>query len=283
MTPLKRFQSLTSTFLILVVLLATGSVRADNVEAPLADTPTAEASITEASISDAPIVETSEVEAPEVEEGSALEKALTAPIKKLIEPQPVVVVDVSLADEQELPEVLDGKVSEKPEQVPQLAKAVMGWLEFVILPDIDPQQKFKAKLDTGAKTSSLNGRVIENFERDGREWVRFEFFWHLKKSEDVGPLVVEAPVKDGIKIKHHHTKSRLRYTVIIPMKLGDTIYYPEFSLADRSDFNYPVLLGREFLKQLAIVDPSEIFLVTTSHQKKKEPDADQVATTQPVK
>lgn len=232
-----------------------------------------------------------------LDEPSVVEEVIKAPIKKLIEPPPVVVVDVSQMEEQADPVILDGKVSEKPEQSTQLAKTVMGWLEFVTLPDISTTQKFKAKLDTGAKTSSLNGRVIDTFEKDGDLWVRFEFLWHFKH-ETLGPLVVEAPVKDGIKIKQHHTNSRLRYTVIMPMNIGDVTYYPEFSLADRNEFNYPVLLGREFLKQIAIVDPSEIFLVTTSHEKKhkkdktKEPatddkekadNTDKVATTEPVK
>jgi hypothetical protein len=37
-------------------------------------------------------------------------------------------------------------------------------------------------------------------------------------------------------------------------------YEAEFNLVDRSKFNYPVLLGRSFLKDVALVDANATFL-----------------------
>ena len=49
--------------------------------------------------------------------------------------------------------------------------AIYGWIETVTFPQAGLQ--LEAKLDTGAQTSSLDARSIEEFERDDEPWVRF--------------------------------------------------------------------------------------------------------------
>ena len=49
---------------------------------------------------------------------------------------------------------------------------VAGWIENVSI--FPGNFKIKAKLDTGARNSSLNARNMEEFYRDGDKWVRFK-------------------------------------------------------------------------------------------------------------
>lgn len=130
----------------------------------------------------------------------------------------------------------------------------VGWLESVIL---EPWNiKLRAKLDTGAKTSSLHAVDIKRFERDGKEWVRF----CTTDPEDQKVLKpMEAPLVRDVKIKRHNQKAQLRPVVEMTFCLDGEIYKSEFSLTDRSRFNYHVLLGRSMLQQGILVDPSVTF------------------------
>lgn len=52
-------------------------------------------------------------------------------------------------------------------------------------------------------------------------------------------------------------KGERRYVVRLPIQLGEFIEEAEFTLADRANMRYPVLLGREFLRDVAVVDVSK--------------------------
>ena len=47
----------------------------------------------------------------------------------------------------------------------------IGWRERLSLPDLG--LGLKAKIDTGARTSALHVSSLEEFDRDGRTWLRF--------------------------------------------------------------------------------------------------------------
>ncbi len=136
----------------------------------------------------------------------------------------------------------------------ELEILVAGWLESIILQPWNI--KLRAKLDTGAKTSSLHAEDIERFERDGVEWVRF----HTTDPDEKNPLkTVEAPLIRDVKIKRHKQKPQTRPVVEMTFCLDGQIYTSEFSLTDRSRFNYQVLLGRRVLQQGILVDPASTF------------------------
>lgn len=146
-------------------------------------------------------------------------------------------------------------------------KVILGWLEHIWL---KPWQiKTKAKLDTGAKTSSIHAKNIEHFDKDGEPWVRFQFGSNTKLSESKYKsgkskkvVTVEAPLHRSVIIKQHKRSNVERPVVILPFIMGGVEYKAQFTLTDRSKFLYPVLLGRRFLKDVAIVDPDKTYLRT---------------------
>ncbi len=131
---------------------------------------------------------------------------------------------------------------------------IMGWLETVFLEPYGLE--VTAKLDTGAKTSSVNASHIEHYRREGREWVRFSFLASASKKA----LILEKPLVRQAKIKERTSRSTTREVVLLEICKNGRKYETEFTLNDRSNFNYPLLLGRSFLEHVALVDSSETFL-----------------------
>ena len=153
-------------------------------------------------------------------------------------------------------------LAEASEAVPR-QKAIMGWLESIFIRPWN--RRMTAKLDTGAKTSSLHADKIEHFSKGGEDWVRF----NLGDLEDKKspPILVERPLlrTANIKCKGEDCQSSKRDVIQLAICKNGKEYDVEFNLVDRSNFNYPVLLGRGFLKNVALVDANETFLFKSEH------------------
>lgn len=112
---------------------------------------------------------------------------------------------------------------------------------------------FPARIDTGATTSSLDAQDIVPLEKDGKKWVRFSM-----KDRKTGKLAkLEAKVTRVVEIKRHGAESQKRLAVKLKTKLGPKQMESEFTLADRSTFTYPVLIGRNILEGNFLVDVSQ--------------------------
>ncbi len=137
------------------------------------------------------------------------------------------------------------------------ALSVIGAVETV---RVDPPGvHLDARIDTGATTSSIHADDKQEFERDGRRWVRFS----LSDVTDEALRNIELPLERTVLIKRHNADSVRRYVVRMWITLGDVREHVEVTLADRGDFEYPVLIGRNFLTDTALVDVSRQYLVTT--------------------
>ena len=133
-------------------------------------------------------------------------------------------------------------------------KLELGWLERVRLQPWDIIMK--AKLDTGAKTASIHATDIERFDRDGKPWVRFKL-WLDHRDPGSESIAVEKPLARDVTIKLRGTeKNAERPSVKLEFCLGGKRYQALFTLVNRKKFIYPVLLGRRFLADLAVVDPA---------------------------
>lgn len=127
---------------------------------------------------------------------------------------------------------------------------VIGEIEVVHIPGFSVP--FEARIDTGATTSSLDARDITPFERDGKTWVSFKIVERVRGTEKK----YELPVLRVVRIKRHGYDSGRRYTVPFTFRIGHLTIEREFTLTDRSTFKYPILLGRNAISGLGVVDPS---------------------------
>lgn len=136
-------------------------------------------------------------------------------------------------------------------------KVIAGWVEKVSIKG----QPFvlKAKLDSGARTSSIHAEDVELFKRDGQRWVRFKLVLEDAEGE-TKVLAMEKSRQRRVKIKEHDGNHDSRPVVELDICFDGRPYSIEFTLADRSEFIYPVLLGRRFLAGIAVVDPEATFL-----------------------
>ncbi len=133
-------------------------------------------------------------------------------------------------------------------------KMELGWLERVRLQPWDIV--LKAKLDTGAKTAAIHATDIERFDKDGKQWVRFKL-WLNHRDAGSETITVEKPLARDVTIKLRGTdKNDARPSVKLEFCLGSKRFQALFTLVNRKKFNYPVLLGRRFLADLAVIDPA---------------------------
>lgn len=134
------------------------------------------------------------------------------------------------------------------------ALEIFGWVERVEV--MDGQLSLKAKLDTGAATSSLDATDIERFRKDGKRWVRFT----ITDPESDEKIELERPLVRNVRIIRHSGNHQRRAVVELPLCFGPFYREVEFSLIDRSNFIYPVLLGRSALEGHALIDSGETFI-----------------------
>ena len=127
---------------------------------------------------------------------------------------------------------------------------VLGARELVRFPAAP--HVYAARIDTGATTSSLHADSIEPFERDGAAWVRFRLIGRGGQR----PVPLERPVSRRVRIKKQGGPSETRYVVELPFVIGTRTLVREFSLSDRTDFEFAVLIGRNVLHGMAVVDVS---------------------------
>ena len=143
----------------------------------------------------------------------------------------------------------------KQETAQQLIKkthslGIIGAFEPVRLPPM--KSPLLARIDTGAQGSSVDAQNIQEFEREGKDWVAFD----VTNPQTKEVYRFEKPLHKQVTIKRQLEKER-RMVVLMNIKIGKETLTVPFSLADRENFNYPVLIGRNILTGRAIVDTAK--------------------------
>jgi len=135
-------------------------------------------------------------------------------------------------------------------------KTLVGGTEWIYL--TPPGRHYKARIDSGAATSSLSALNIENFERNGEPWVRFD----LQHDDESEAVHIEVPLQRYVRIRQASADGvDRRAVVLLTLNLGPELQQQaEFSLTDRSEMTYPILLGRSFLQDLTLIDVGRNFV-----------------------
>ncbi len=141
----------------------------------------------------------------------------------------------------------------RPEPKSQPVRA--GWVEQAII--FPNSIQLPAKLDTGAESASLHAENMSLFSREKEDWVRFTI---TDPTGENHPF--EQKVHRLVKIKRHGQEPAERPVILLDICLGGHIEKAEVNLADRSNYDYPLLIGRLFLAGHFLVDASVTDLLT---------------------
>jgi hypothetical protein len=128
-----------------------------------------------------------------------------------------------------------------------LTLPVLGWKEFVSFPRLKLGPMI-AKIDTGARTSSLHADDIEIVGK------RVRFIIEGKR--------YAAPSAGQKRVKSSNGQSETRAVIRATIQIGSTQLKTEITLTDRTDMDVPMLLGRNSLKGLFVVNPAKTFLLS---------------------
>ena len=148
-----------------------------------------------------------------------------------------------------------------PPKVPKLARPSLGWREWVALPGLSVIA-VKAKVDTGARSSSLHAEDIEIFESDGRKVVRFS----LGGGKRTGKLReasegqrIEVPLHELRWITSSNGTRQKRPVIRTELSLGGQMWLVDISLSPRGAMGFPMLVGREAIRGRFVVDPGRSY------------------------
>jgi hypothetical protein len=129
----------------------------------------------------------------------------------------------------------------------------VGWREWVRLPGLT-EHPVKAKVDTGARTSSLHAFALELL---GDE-VHFEVHPHQDSDADASTVVL--PVLEHRGVRPSTGRAEERPVVLVRVRLGPDEFDAEVTLTDRDAMGFRMLLGRTALAGRYLVDPGRSYL-----------------------
>lgn len=134
---------------------------------------------------------------------------------------------------------------------------MIGWREWVSLPDLG-LPVIRAKVDTGAKTSSLHAFNVEPYYDRGRLRVSFQIH-PLRTRKDL-IVTCDAPVVDYRTVSDSGGHREKRYVIMTRLLLGEVEFPIEITLANRESMMHKMLIGRTAMKHL-LIDPTHAFLL----------------------
>jgi hypothetical protein len=134
---------------------------------------------------------------------------------------------------------------------------VIGWREWVGLPDLAGDVRIKAKVDTGARSSSIHVVDLEQFEKRKKPWVSFTIYPAQRNKK--GACELEYPVLEYRSVRSSSGKAQVRPVIVTDLELLGMTWPVELTLANRDQMGFRMLLGREAFRGRALVDAGKSF------------------------
>lgn len=138
------------------------------------------------------------------------------------------------------------------------AKQTIGWREWVGLPELGVDA-IKAKVDTGARTSTIHAWNIVEYE--GSDGPRVSFELHPVQRNNHLVVACRAPVCDTRDIRSSNGEIQHRVIIRTTLQLAENTWPIELSLTNRDEMGFRLLLGRAALRKHVRIDPGRSFLI----------------------
>lgn len=132
-------------------------------------------------------------------------------------------------------------------------QANTGWVENVNIGN--QNMPMIAKIDSGADNSSINAINPELYKKNGKPWVRFAL-----NNGSGQQATIDEPVLKTTRIKTKDKRLQERLVIELDVCLNNVRKRVPVNLVDRSNFKYPVLIGRSFLKSDFLIDSGKTFI-----------------------
>ncbi len=136
--------------------------------------------------------------------------------------------------------------------------STIGWREWVSLPRLCETQ-IKAKVDTGANTSSLHAHDLTLIESDAVTMAQFELHPHADSEAEA--TTVTATVVDFRTVRSSNGEAQRRPVIRTELLLGEHRLAIDLTLTSRASMGHRMLLGRRMLEDRFVVDPGRSFLI----------------------
>ena len=147
---------------------------------------------------------------------------------------------------------------------------IIGWREWLTLDELDIPL-IKAKVDTGARTSSLHAFDVESYSRNGKEFVKFKV--HPDQDSTKNIVTCRAKILEYRKVRSSNGQSELRPVIVTNVELLGEKWPIEITLTNRDAMGFRMLLGRASIKGKFLVDTGKSYyckaLITKDTKTKK--------------
>lgn len=138
-------------------------------------------------------------------------------------------------------------------------KIVIGQIEKAALDNSDFQ--IHAKIDTGAKNSSLNAANYKLSRKGDERWIRFDV-----TNRQGAVISLNKKIIRFAKIKRKGAGVQQRPVIKMEICIGTVKKLVEVNLVNRSNFNYQMLIGQSFLKPEFMVDVEKRYSIDPACQ-----------------